>query len=86
MAVKLCFQGNGRLKVYDIEAKCFECDIKITESRYGKSVRLVSTCMDGTDSLCQLFILYVFQLYSAIRDKCPKQYSMLNAVYLTGDQ
>ncbi|XP_064390459.1 DENN domain-containing protein 3-like [Halichondria panicea] len=32
--------GNGRLKVYDIEAKCFECDIKITESRHGKSARL----------------------------------------------
>ena len=24
-----------------MEAKCFESDIKITESRYGKSVRLV---------------------------------------------
>lgn len=35
-------QGNGRLKVYDMEAKCFECDIKITESRHGKSARLVS--------------------------------------------
>lgn len=39
-------QGNGRLKVYDIEAKCFECDIKITESRHGKSARLVSLIYD----------------------------------------
>jgi hypothetical protein len=35
-------QGNGRLKVYDLESKCFESDIKITESKYGRSVRLVS--------------------------------------------
>ena len=34
-------QGNGRLKVYDMEEKCFESDIKITESKHGKSVRLV---------------------------------------------
>lgn len=39
--VVLRIQGNGRLKVYDIEAKCFESDIKITESRSGRSVRLV---------------------------------------------
>ncbi|KAL5481240.1 hypothetical protein EMCRGX_G021370 [Ephydatia muelleri] len=32
--------GNGRLKVYDMEHKCFESDIRITESRCGKSVRL----------------------------------------------
>ena len=37
----MLYQGNGRLKVYDIEAKCFESDIKITESRSGRSVRLV---------------------------------------------
>ena len=32
--------GNGRLKVYDMEHKCFESDIRITDSRCGKSVRL----------------------------------------------
>ena len=36
-------QGNGRLKVYDMESKCFESDIKITESKHGRSVRLVSS-------------------------------------------
>ena len=36
-----CHKGNGRLKVYDMEAKCFESDMRITESQYGKSVRLV---------------------------------------------
>lgn len=40
----VCVQGNGRLKVYDLESKCFESDIKITESKYGRSVRLVSRC------------------------------------------
>jgi len=37
-------QGNGRLKVYDIESRCFESDIKITESKHGRSVRLVRNC------------------------------------------
>lgn len=32
--------GNGRLKVYDLESRCFESDIKITESKHGRSVRL----------------------------------------------
>ena len=33
--------------MYDIESKCFESDIKITESKHGRSVRLVrrvTTC------------------------------------------
>ena len=42
MTFDLPAQGNGRLKVYDIESKCFESDIKITESKRGRSVRLVS--------------------------------------------
>lgn len=39
--------GNGRLKVYDMEARCFESDIKITESRHGKSVRLSCLLLVG---------------------------------------
>lgn len=39
--IMIAFQGNGRLKVYDVESKCFESDIKITESKHGRSVRLV---------------------------------------------
>ena len=39
--------------MYDIEAKCFECDIKITESRQGKSVRLVSIHI----SLCAVILV-----------------------------
>ena len=32
--------GNGCLKVYDMEEKCFESNIKISDSK-GKSLRLV---------------------------------------------
>ena len=32
--------GNGCLKVYDMDEKCFESDIKISDAR-GKSLRLV---------------------------------------------
>ena len=34
--------GNGCLKVYDMDGKCFESSIKITDSKHGKSLRLVS--------------------------------------------
>ena len=33
--------GNGCLKVYDMDGKCFESSIKITDSKHGKSLRLV---------------------------------------------
>ena len=34
--------GNGCLKVYDMDAKCFESNIKISDSKHSKALRLVS--------------------------------------------
>ena len=36
----LSYQGNGCLRVYDMEAKCFESDLKIVDSRRRKIVRV----------------------------------------------